>query len=137
MLLYRIERKARSSLLERVPFFAACSPEQLATLAASAYPLAFDPGEHLCVEGSESPDLYVIASGDAEVVIDGERVGVVGVDGVVGERGVILGTTRAATVTATSHMITFAISREVLQRVLDTSPEVIAAMQDHVRRRYA
>jgi hypothetical protein len=34
-------------------------------------------------------------------------------------------------------MITYAISREILQQVLDASPDVIAAMQEDVRRRYS
>ena len=130
------ERKARIALLQRVPFFGPCAPADLATLAATAYPLSFDPGEHLCVEGSDAPDCYVIAAGEAEVFIGGERVAVIGADDVVGERGLILGAPRAATVTAASHMITYAISREILQRVLDASPHVIAAMQENVRRRY-
>jgi cytochrome P450 len=131
------ELQSRIALLRRIPFFAPCAEADLASLAASAYPIAFDPGEDLCVEGTEAPDLYAIAAGDAEVVIRGERTGEVGADDVVGERGVILGATRAATVTATSHMITFAISRERLRQVLEASPDVIAAMQDNVRRRYA
>lgn len=131
------ERKARIALLERVPFFRPCGPADLATLAATAYPISFDAGEHLCVEGTDAPDCYVIAAGEADVVIAGERVAVVGADDVVGERGLLLGAPRAATVTATSHMITYAISRELLQRVLDASPDVAAAMQAEVRRRYS
>ena len=79
----------------------------------------------------------MIAAGEADVLIGGERVAVVGADDVVGERGVILGERRAATVTAASHMITYAISREILQRVLDASPAVVAAMQEDVRARYS
>jgi hypothetical protein len=45
---------------------------------------------------------------------------------------------RASAVSSgTSHMITYAISRELLQRVLDASPDVAAAMQAEVRRRYS
>jgi cytochrome P450 len=132
-----VERAARIALLQRVPFFRHCAASDLATLAATAYPLSFDPGEDLCVEGSGAPDCYVIAAGEADVVIRGERVAVVGADDVVGERGLIPGTPRAATVTAASHMITYAISREILQQVLDASPTVIVAIQEDARRRYS
>jgi cytochrome P450 len=131
------ERDARVALLQRVPFFAPCSGEELASLATTAYPISFDPGEHLCVEGSEAPDLYVIAAGTADVAIAGEHVSTVGADDVVGERGVILDATRAATVVATSHIIAFAISRERLRGVLDGSPRVVNAMRQHVLRRYS
>ena len=131
------ERSARQSLLRRVPFFRPCSSRELARLAETAYPLAFDPGDHLCIEGADAPDCYVIATGEAEVVMGGRRIATVGADDVVGERGLLLGAPRAATVTATSHMITYAISRERLQEVLADSPELVAAMVDSVTRRYS
>ncbi len=130
------ERRARVALLQRVPFFRPCSPDELATLAATAYTISFDPGEHLCIEGSDAPDCYVIATGEAEVVMGGERIGVVGADDVVGERGLVLGAPRAASVTATSHMITYAISRELLRGVFDASPSLAEAMRTEVLRRY-
>jgi hypothetical protein len=130
------ELDARIALLARVPLFAHCKPDDLATLAATAYPMSFDAGERLCAEGGDAPDCYVIAAGEAEVVKAGERVAVVGSDDVVGERGLLLGAPRAATVTATSHMITYAISRERLHAILDASPDTAAAMRDAVERRY-
>jgi hypothetical protein len=132
-----IERHARIAVLQRVPFFRPCTDDELATLAATAYTISFDPGEHLCVEGAEAPDCYVIATGEADVVIGGTRRPMVGADDVVGERGLVLGTTRAASVTATSHMITHAISRELLQTVFDRSPTLADAMRTEVLRRYA
>ena len=131
------ERAERIALLRRVPFFTPCTAADLETLAATAYPISFDPGERLCVEGAEAPDCYVIAAGEADILIAGVRVASVGADDVVGERGLLLDAPRAATVTATSHMITYSISRELLQRVLDASPKVANAMREEVARRYA
>ena len=84
------ERKARIALLKRVPFFRPCSAADLETLAATAYPISFDAGEHLCVEGADTPDCYVIAAGEADIFIAGERVATIGADDVVGERGLLL-----------------------------------------------
>ena len=84
------ERKARIALLKRVPFFRPCSAADLETLAATAYPISFDAGEHLCVEGADAPDCYVIAAGEADIFIAGERVATIGADDVVGERGLLL-----------------------------------------------
>ncbi|MEI8237807.1 MAG: cytochrome P450 [Actinomycetota bacterium] len=130
------ELAARVALLQRVPFFRPCSPDDLAMLARTAYPISFDPGEALTVSGHESPDCYIIAAGEADVVIDGRLVRTVTADDVVGERGLILGERRSADVTATTHMITYAVSRDLLQKVLDESPEVLAFMQAQVKRRY-
>jgi len=60
----------------------------------------------------------------------------VGEDTVVGERGVLLDTVRSATVTATTHMITYAISRERLRAVVANNPAARAWMLDEMQRRY-
>jgi len=54
----------------------------------------------------------VIAEGEASVVIGGAFVATVEADDVVGERGPLLDAPRIATVTAKTHMITYAISRD-------------------------
>ena len=131
------ELKSRIALLGRVPFFTPCSEHDLAVLAITAYPISFDVGETLVVEGADAPDCYVVAAGEAEITIGGALIGSVAADDVVGERGLLLGAPRAATVTATSHMITYAVSRELLRRVLEASPEVAAAMHAEVQRRYS
>ncbi len=63
-------------------------------------------------------------------------VGNVGEHDVVGERGVLFDTVRAATVTAMSHMITYSISRERLLSLLDAAPAVREWMLEDLRRRY-
>jgi cytochrome P450 len=130
------ELAARVGLLERIPLFAGCTRPELAMLATTAYPIAFDPGEMLCVEGADSPDCYVVAEGEAGVTIEGRQVAVVGADEVVGERGPIEDLPRAATVTATTHMITYAISRERLHQVMESNPAAAAAMKALVAERY-
>ena len=60
----------------------------------------------------------------------------VGEDDVVGERGVLLDTVRSATVTAMTHMITYAISRERLRSLVDGNPTARDWMLAEMRRRY-
>jgi cytochrome P450 len=127
----------RMRLLGRVPLFRACTRDELAELAATAYPMAFDPGDVLCVEGAEANECYVIAAGEAVATARGRQLAVIGIDDVVGERGPLLGEPRAATVTATSHVLTYAISRKALRRLSALRPELAAAMHDSVAQRYA
>jgi hypothetical protein len=127
----------RIGLLDRVPLFRPCTPDELAELASTAYPMAFDPGDVLCVEGAEANECYVIAAGEAVATARGRQLAVIGVDDVVGERGPLLGEPRAATVTATSHVLTYAISRKALRRLSALRPELAAAMHDSVAQRYA
>jgi cytochrome P450 len=127
---------AAVDLLSRNSLFKACTQAELEELAATSYPMSFEPGDLLCVEGAEAPEAYMIAAGQAVVTIGRRGVATVGVDDVVGERGVLLDTTRAATVTATSHMVTFALSRERLRAVMDKNPQARDWMVAEMSRRY-
>ena len=68
----------------------------------------------------------------------GERpLGTVGENRVVGERGPLEGRTRTATVTATTRMTTWAISRERLLDLVARSPAAAEGMYGEIHRRYA
>jgi cytochrome P450 len=127
---------ATAALLSRNSLFQRCSQDELERLAATAYPMSFEPGDMLCVEGAESPECYVIEEGQAVVTIGRKGVATVGVDDVVGERGVLLDTVRSATVTAMGHMITYAISRERLHALVKGNPAAREWMLEEMRRRY-
>ena len=124
------------ALLGRVPLFRGCTPDELEQLARTAYPLSFDAGDVLCVEGEDAPECYVIAAGEATVTIGDKVVAKAVSDDVVGEKGPLEARPRAATVTAATHMITYAISREHLTRLLEESPAAAQAMRDELVRRY-
>jgi cytochrome P450 len=123
-------------LLARADLFRACKPEEIEDLASTSYPMSFEPGDRLCVEGAESLECYVIQEGEADVTIGGRHVRQVGVNEVVGERGVLERSARSATVTATSHMLAYAISRERLLAIVEKSPEAKDRMFAYMRGRY-
>ncbi len=127
---------ATVGLLQRNRLFERCSTAELAHLAATAYAISFEPGDLLCVEGAESPECYIIEEGHATVTIGRRGVATVGEHDVVGERGVLLDTVRAATVTAMTHMITYAISRERLRALVAGNAAARQWMLDEMRRRY-
>jgi cytochrome P450 len=128
------EIRARLRLLASSEFFAACSDDELAALAETAYPLAFDTGESLVRQGEPSPDAFVIAEGTADVIVDGEVVATLGPDAIVGERGVLAGTARSATVTATSHLGVHVLSTDRLRSIMQSNPRAAARMQEFVAR---
>lgn len=132
-----VEVKRLASLLRRIPLFEACTADELHQIASTAYPIAFEEGEALCVEGSESADCYVIVEGEGAVSIQGKPMGVVRASEVVGERGPIEGQPRAATVTATTRVLAYAISRERLEEIINANPTAAAHMRRLVRARYA
>jgi CRP-like cAMP-binding protein len=60
----------------------------------------------------------------------------VGMDDVVGELGPLSGRPRAATVTATTHMVTYAISRDELSRLIESSPRAAASIRAQLDGKY-
>jgi CRP-like cAMP-binding protein len=77
-----------------------------------------------------------VAEGEAVVTVGDITVDRVGPEDVVGERGPITGRPRAATVTADTQMRTYAIPRDVIRGIVDTSPVAATVMRDELLRRY-
>jgi CRP-like cAMP-binding protein len=125
-----------ATLLGRLPLFSGCTTEELQRLAKSVHPTSFHAGERLCVAGGDSSACYIVAEGEAVVTVGDITVGTVGPEDVVGERGPITGRPRAATVTANTRMVTYAIPREEIRSILDTSPVAATVMRDELLRRY-
>ena len=130
-----VERLVR--LLRGIPLFEACTADELKKIASTSYPIAFEEGEDLCVEGAESGDCFVIIEGDCSVSVKGEPRGAVGAGGVIGERGPIEGQPRSATVTAATRVLAYAISSDRLQEIVTANPTAAAHMRRLVRARYA
>lgn len=128
---------ATAGLLRRNRLFARCTTAELEQLAATAYPMSFEPGDMLCSEGDASPECYIVEEGHAVVTVGRKGVGTVNEDDVVGERGILLDTVRSATVTAMSHMITYAISRERLSALVAGNAAARDWMLQEIRRRYS
>lgn len=124
------------ALLSRNHLFRACSRNQLDYLAATSWPASFETGDSLCVEGTFAPACYVVSEGRAVVTIGHRGVGAVAANDVVGERGVLFDTVRAATVTATLRTVTCAIARERLQELVEDSRRLRNWMLEDVRRHY-
>lgn len=124
-------------LLARAELFRSCTSDEIAELATTAYPLTFESGDRLCVEGAESLECYVIGEGEAEVTIRGEPIRTVGENDVIGERGLLEDNVRSATVTALGHVGTYAISRKRLLDLLARNPALEQSMRDFMRQRYS
>lgn len=125
-----------AKLLGRLPLFSGCTTEELERLAKSVHPANFHAGDRLCVAGSDSPEAYIVAEGEAAVTVGDITVDTVGPEDVVGERGPITGRPRAATVTANTSMRTFAIPSEEIRSIVESSPVAATVMRDELLRRY-
>jgi short-subunit dehydrogenase len=130
------EIRRLATLLSRIPLFETCTFNELHQLACTAYPMAFEEGDVVCVEGAESSECYVVVAGEATVSIRGAEVGMVHANEVVGERGPIEDRPRSATVTAATRVLAYAISRERFEQLLTANPDAAAHMRRLVGARY-
>jgi CRP-like cAMP-binding protein len=131
-----LDTAARAELIAQLPVFSGCSPTEIFDLASVARPIAFDAGDLLCSAGADSPECYVVAEGRAEVSIGEYVIDVVGPEQIVCEKGPIENKPRRATVRAATGMVTYAISREDLQGLMERSPKAAEVMRDELLRRY-
>jgi CRP-like cAMP-binding protein len=131
-----LDLAGRAALIGQLPVFSGCDLAEILDLASAARPIAFDAGDILCNAGADSPECYVVAEGRAEVSIGGYVIDEVSSVDVVGEKGPIENRPRRATVRAATEMVTYAISREDIQGLMERSPKAADVMRDELLRRY-
>ena len=110
--------------LGSIPLFAELSKGERREVARLADELDIAEGTRLTKEGALSWEFFAIASGTADVVIDGRKVAELGPGDVIGEMGVLADTPRNATVTATSSMTIAVMTARDLRHIERTMPRV-------------
>lgn len=86
--------------------------------------VAAAPGELLFEQGSMPYDLFLIESGEVEVVRDGNALATLGPGEVVGEMGILAQQRRMASVRARTDVVALALPAEAVQRIAAEMPEV-------------
>lgn len=110
--------------LRRVSLFADLDEEELETLAASMRARTFLAGEVVTVEGEQGDGFYVVESGEAEITVRGRPEGTIGPGGYFGEIALLMGTGRAATITASADLHCFGIAPEDFRTVVEGNPAI-------------
>ena len=129
--------------LSAAPLFEGLSNKELTELAKRTEDLDFPAGKVLVREGEVGSEFYVVMEGDAEVTRGGNVVATHGPGGFFGEIALVEDVPRNATVTATTPLRCFMLTRGRFLRVLDEYPDVerkvmralakrlVAASNDH------
>jgi CRP/FNR family cyclic AMP-dependent transcriptional regulator len=110
--------------LKRAPLFEGLSKKELTELARATDDLSVGPGTVLCREGSLGREFFVLVDGSAEVTKGAKRIATRGPGDFVGEIALLTTTKRTATVTATTPLRCFVMTRGDFRRVLDENPGV-------------
>ena len=105
--------------LQGVPWFAACTEEQLGEAARLAERLEVHAGEVILREGRLGRELFVIVSGRATVTREGRVVNLLGAGDYFGELAAIEAAPRSATVTATTELDVLIIGPREFEAIMD------------------
>jgi CRP-like cAMP-binding protein len=113
-----------------------CPDEELDAVARVASEREFAAGESLMSEGDFGHSLFLVESGSADVLVEGEKVREVGPGEVLGEVAVLASGRRTASVVATSSVQVIAFFKPDVWRLERDAPEAArrlrAAMEEHL-----
>ncbi|MBI2323541.1 MAG: cyclic nucleotide-binding domain-containing protein [Chloroflexi bacterium] len=114
--------------LSRVGVLRALPAAEVQALAPRAEPMDVPAGATVFAEGESGDALYVVVSGELEVLSGEERVATIGPGEVVGEMALVTGEERTATVRATSDASLLRIEKADFDRLVAASPPLAMAV---------
>lgn len=89
------------------------------------YMVSFEAGEIVFTEGDESQDLFILVSGELEILKGNKKISEIDKPGeLFGEMSVLLGGKRTATVKVVKDVKALKIVKEDIAKFLDSSPEI-------------
>ena len=122
------DRDPKVQMLSKVPIFSGLSEGQLRDITSLLTPVDVKAGTTLARQGDFGKEFFVIISGTANVVRDGETLAKLGPGDVVGEISIIDGGQRTATVVAGTDMLVEVATHPEFAGLLDRAPEIAVHM---------
>ncbi|MDD7909105.1 MULTISPECIES: cyclic nucleotide-binding domain-containing protein [Pseudovibrio] len=110
--------------LRKVPLFSGIDQTKLRLLAFISERMEFQDGEDMCVQGDVGDSAFIILSGEAAVVVDGEHVATVGHHAIVGEIAILCDVPRTATLRAVGTTDVLTVSKDNFLKLLKEFPEM-------------
>ncbi len=105
-------------LLANIPFFEQFTAGHLNDILYSSYFLQCDSGDLIIEQGQEDQRIFILLTGELEVLKDGETVGAITKNGeIFGEVAVVSGERRIATVRAVTPTLCLVIDQQFLHEL--------------------
>jgi len=128
--------------LRQLPFFASATSPQLERLAQSVRTARYGKGEVLFRQHDRGDELFLIQSGTVDIsVTNGHRtektIASVGAGSFVGERSLLTGEPRSATVRAAADAIVFVVDKAAIGELLHDDPAIAHEIAEIMARRDA
>jgi|SRR5579859_1119128 len=115
---------APTDALMRVPLFADLDSNELELLAGAMEERIFAAGETVTSEGSDADGFFVVASGVAEVTVEGQARGTMTAGDVFGEIAMLMGSERTATIRALSELRCWILSPGDFRTIVEGDPTI-------------
>lgn len=122
--MHLFSQEAKVEALRGSPLFHGLARSELAQLVKESEDVEIGPGKMLCAQGDSAREFFVILEGEAEVTKDGLRLRSLGPGDFFGEVALLEQSTRTATVTATTPVRFFVLTRHAFSALLDRNPGV-------------
>ena len=143
----RVERKRgeeiekRVAALKHVELFSSLTGDEIRQLAGRLRIAPFVRGEVITKQGAEAHWLYIMTQGDAEVrlSLDGnlsEHIATLHAGDFFGERGMMTGEVRSATVIALSDVECYRLDKDAFHDILRSRPEIAEDISQVLARRH-
>ncbi len=110
--------------LSRIPLFEGLDESELQSVADSMHEANVPAGATVTAEGGPGDGFFVLASGEAEVTVGGERRATMKAGDYFGEIALLLGTDRTATVTATTDLRCYALTPWDFRTLVEGNPSI-------------
>jgi CRP-like cAMP-binding protein len=121
--------------LARVPIFSACTPEEIAAVAAATQESFFQPGQIVVTQGTPGQAFYLVMEGQVEYVRDGNVLGTFGPGEFFGEMSLLDEAPRSATVRAVEPTSCLMLSSWDFKALLMKKPEIAIKLLEVLSRR--
>ena len=127
------EIRRLQDLLGNLDLFSSLSTDDLQRLAQQAQIRAYGRGERLVNEGEPGASLFVIRDGVVRLTVaqmDGRQTELASMTSgqFFGERSLLTGTQRSATVTAETDVVVVVVDKPVLAPILQANPKLVAGL---------
>jgi CRP-like cAMP-binding protein len=123
--------------LAGLPLFTDLDDSEREEVAACAREVTIEAGATVAAQGDNAYEFFVIESGEADVVKDGEVIGSVGPGDVVGEIGLLVTGTRTASIVATTPMTLVAMFSREFRQIEARMPAIAERLRATMRERVA
>lgn len=123
--------------LKRVPIFSQCSRSEFQTLARNTDQVSLPAGRTLIEQGHPNHSFYILLQGEADVLVNGNRVGQMKSGDVFGEISMLDRGSATATVVTTTPVEVLVMShaqfRDAVRSDENIAHNVIAVMAERLR----